>query len=231
MATAQDHYNLLTDNDGVDPDELTLLQAELDNAKIQLESAQEKLDGMTLVAPINGTISALNGQIGDIVSTDTFITIVNMQPLTVVANIDESDLDILAVGEKATVIFDSFPDLTLTGTVTLINPQIQTMQQYQVIEITIQLDDAPALADKLLPIGLSATVEVIQKSSQNTLMVPVEAIYALEKGSYGVLRDDGTQNGQMTPVTVGISNGTFVEVLSGLEEGEVILVDWLNGQL
>jgi HlyD family secretion protein len=231
LATKEERYNLLDDNDGVDPDELTLLQAELDNAKIQLESAQEKLDNMTLEAPIDGTVSELNGEVGDIVSTDTFITIVNMEPLTIVANIDESDLDIVAVGEKATVVFDSFPNITLTGVVTLINPQLQTLDQYNVVELTIEIDSSEPLAGKILPIGLSATVEVIKDSVPDALMVPVEALYALDdKGSYGVLLDDGTDEGTMTPVTLGITNGTFIEILSGLEEGDVVYVDWFNYQ-
>ena len=231
LAQKEEAYNLLLDNDGLDPDEMTLLQAQLDNAQIQLESAQEKLDGMTLVASIDGTISELNGQVGDIVSANTFITIVNMDPMTVQAYIDENDLDIVRVGEYAEVVFDSFPNISLTGVVTLINPELQTMDQYSVVEVTIEIDSYDALKDKIMPIGLSATVEIVQDSVTDVLMVPVESLYALDdQGSYGVLLADGSENGKMTPVTVGLTNETFIQILSGLEEGDVVYVDWLNYQ-
>ncbi len=231
LAQKEEAYNLLEKNDGLDPDEMTLLEAQLNNAKIQLASAQEKLDAMTMVASIDGTISELNGQVGDIVSTNTFITIVNMEPMTVVAYIDENDLDIVRVGEHAEVVFDSFPNITLSGVVTLINPKLQTMDQYNVVEVTIQIDSYEALKDKIMPIGLSATVEIVQDSVSDTLMVPVESLYALdEEGAYGVLLADGSEGGTMTPVSVGLTNGTFIQILSGLAEGDVIYVDWLNYQ-
>jgi RND family efflux transporter MFP subunit len=231
LAQKEEAYNTLDENDGLDPDQLTLLQAKLDNAQIQLESAQEKLDGMTLVAPIDGTVSAVNGQVGDIVSTNTFITIVNMDPMTITAYIDENDLDIVEVGEPATIVFDSFPNVTLIGTVALINPELQTMDQYNVVEVTINVDNYDALMDKVMPIGMSATVEIIQDSIEDALMVPVESLYALDdEGSYGVLVADGSENGTMTPVTVGLTNGTFIQILDGLEEGDTIYVDWFNYQ-
>jgi HlyD family secretion protein len=231
LAQKEDAYKLLEKNNGLDPDEMTLLEAKLNNAKIQLTSAQDKLDAMTMVASMDGTVSEINGQAGDIVSTSTFITIVNMEPMTVMANIDENDLDIVRVGESATVVFDSFPNITLTGVVTMINPKIQTMDSYNVVEVTIQIDSDEALKDKILPTGLSATVEIVQNSVTDTLMVPIEALYALDKeGSYGVYLADGSEGGKMTPVTIGLNNGTFVQILSGLAEGDVIYVDWLNDQ-
>lgn len=231
LAQKEEAYETLKDNDGLDPDELTLLQAQLDNATIQLESAQEKLDGMTLIAPIDGTVSAVNGQVGDIVSTSTFITIVNMDPMTITAYIDESDLDIVEVGQIASIVFDSFPNVTLTGEVVLLNPELQTMDQYNVVEVTITVDNYDALKDKVMPIGMSATVEIIHDSIEDALMIPVESLYALnEAGSYGVLLDDGSENGTMTPVTVGLTNGTFIQILEGLEEGDTVYVDWFNYQ-
>jgi multidrug efflux pump subunit AcrA (membrane-fusion protein) len=100
-----------------------------------------------------------------------------------------------------------------------------------VVEVTIQIDSDEALKDKILPTGLSATVEIVQNSVTDTLMVPIEALYALDKeGSYGVYLADGSEGGKMTPVTIGLNNGTFVQILSGLAEGDVIYVDWLNDQ-
>jgi multidrug efflux pump subunit AcrA (membrane-fusion protein) len=85
----------------------------------------------------------------------------------------------------------------------------------------VQLDTESFSKPQTLPIGLSATVEIISNQAQNVLLVPVEALRELSEGSYAVfVMENGTP--VLKTVEVGLMDYTYAEIKSGLNEGDVV---------
>jgi RND family efflux transporter MFP subunit len=222
LKTAQDTLATLEKNNGLDPDTLALDQNAVDSAQVALDKAQKTLDGATLKAPFDGTVTAVAGQVGDTVGTDTFITIADLAHPYVSFYVDETDLSNVAIGHTAQVTFDALPNQTFNGTVVQLDPQLVTTGNSQALGGLIKLDMGTAAQGKPLPAGLSAAVEVIGGEARNALLVPVEALRDLGGGQYGVfvLGSDGKLRLQV--VQVGLEDLTYAEIKSGLNLGDVV---------
>ncbi len=212
--------NLLTSS-GVDPLDLAIAQAQLDNAKAELELVEQESVSSTLTAPFAGTILTINSQVGDNVGTNSFITLADLSQPYLEVLLDETDLNNVGIGYEVSVTFDALPNQTFTGHVVAINPSLTNAFSVTAIQTTVQLDTSSFSKPRDLPIGLSATVEVISAQAQNVLLIPVEALHELSEGSYAVfVMKDGTPT--LTTVEVGLMDYTYAEIKSGLSEGDVV---------
>lgn len=226
---AEDKYNTLKANNGIDPQAVALAQAKVDQAKTQHDKDQQDLAGTTLVAPMDGTVTYVAAKLGSMVSTSTtstttttFITISDLSRPSVQVSIDEADMAKFVAGNKAEVTFDALPDTVFTGVVSQVEPQTTTSGRYQVVTGLIQLDQTTAKAAQNLPLGLSATIVVISKEAKNALLVPVDAVRDIGNQQYSVfvLSSDGKLS--LKIVQVGLSDGVQTEVTSGLSVGELV---------
>jgi HlyD family secretion protein len=209
-------------NNGINPDDLAEAQNAVANAQIAYDQAQQKIAGTQIIAPFDGTIFSVAGKVGDQVGVSTFITMADLLHPEVEFAVDETDLDKVAIGYSAQVVFDSFPDDLLTGTVVRINPALVSSGGYQVLQGWIQLDlstmeNPPALMD-----GMNASVEIVAASAENVLLVPVEALHDLGDQEFAVfvLGLDGQP--RLTLVEVGLEDDTWAEIKSGLSLGDVV---------
>ncbi|MCD4671224.1 MAG: efflux RND transporter periplasmic adaptor subunit [Anaerolineaceae bacterium] len=218
---AQNTLDMLQQNNGIDADQVALAQAELEKAKLELQVAQEELDGATLTAPIFGTVIAIAAGEGEAVTTNTFITLADLENLQVVVYVDETDMDQLQVGHPAEIVFDAFPDLVFTGEVIQVQPELVTLGGYQLATGLISLNmDETSSANRML-LGLNATIDVISGDVQNALLVPIEALRDLG-GEYSVFVQDANGELKLRMVEVGLMDYTYAEILDGLEEGEIV---------
>jgi len=194
---------------------LSLTQAELNVA-----AAQETLNGTTLVAPIDGTVTAVNFSVGESVNGTVIILADLNQPL-VELFLDESDMSMVGMGFEVEVVFDALPDDTFIGTIVQVDPQLTTQSNITAVRALVQLDPDSFAKPQTLPIGMNATVEVIGGKSENAVLVPVEAIRELDAGQYAVfVIEDGEPKLRM--VEVGIMDFTSAEIISGVEAGEEV---------
>ena len=189
LRQAKATYQNLKANNGVDPLELQIDQAKVTNAQLALHKSQETLDGATLVAPMDGTVVAINGAAGlgqtaedttnsTVTTADmTFITLADLDNPIITVSMDEADLQYFIVGGSAKVVFTSFPDQTYTGKVTRVVPQLVTVMGGSSVQGTVMLDDAMLTTGKTLLIGLDASVDVTGKQVQDVLIAPVKAVY------------------------------------------------------
>ncbi len=189
--------------------------ASLINARVALATAEENLNGSKLIAPFNGTVTALSVQAGDTVGTGSIITIADLsQPYKLTVYLDETDWENVKVGYEADVTFDILPDQVVTGKIVELTP---TLVNYMV-SCVVELDSSVSAN---LPTGTAATVDVIGGRATNAVLVPLEAVREIATGTYAVFV---VENGEPTlrTVEIGISDLTTVEVISGLEAGEVV---------
>ena len=222
MQQAETKYNALKAASGVDPSTLALAEATAKAAETKLAQAKSNLDGTVLSAPMDGVVIYLAAGVGTIFDTTKFITIADLSHPTVQVSLDATDLSKLATGYQANVVFDALPDQTFTGQVIQVQPQLVTSGSYTVAQGLILLDTSAANTLETLPLGLSASVEVICKEVQNAILVPNEALKSLGDKQYAVfiVGSDGTL--RLTPVQIGIADATYTQVTSGLKAGDVV---------
>ena len=193
--------------------------ATLRSAMEAVETAEENLDNLSLYATIPGVITALNGKVGETPTTG-FVTILDLYHPYLELYVDATDWEMVHKGYPVEVVFDSYPDLTLTGEVTYVDPFITSNGGASLIFGQVDLDEESLAEITSLPIGSEATIDIIEGNAENAILVPVEALH--EAGDqYSVFV---VENGETTVrfVEIGLMDTYYAEVLSGLEVGEVV---------
>lgn len=190
-------------------------------AKHALATAQYNLTATKLIAPINGTVTSLDLNIGDLVSSGSaVVTISNLdQPYVLDAYLDAEDWGQIQSGYEVEVTFDILPDLVFRGTVTDIRPVLDTSSSNSaLVHFTAQLDTSIPYE---LPSGSAASVEVIGGRTENAVLVPVEALREFGDGRFAVFV---MENGRprLRVVEVGLMDLTKAEIISGLSAGDVV---------
>ena len=205
--------------DGPATDELTLAKATLANAEDKLALVKEQKSILELVAPMDGTVMDITADVGAALGTDTFITLADLKQTLLEVYLDESDLDLVKAGYEAEATFDALPDQTFTGKVTIVSPGLQEVSNVQAIKVLVALD--PGNVSTPLPVGLTASVDVIAGKATNAVLVPIEALRDLGDGEYAVFV---VVDGQpvFRVVQVGLKDVTSAEIISGVNEGDTV---------
>ena len=172
------------------------------------------------MAPIDGTIMAINGSVGESVGSG-FITLADLEQPLLEVFLDETDMNMVVMGYEVEVVFDALPDEVFRGQVVQIDPQLVNQGGVTAVRALVQLDTDSFAKPQTLPVGMNATVEVIGGQAENTILVPVEALRELSPGEYAVfVMEDGEPILRL--VEVGLMDFTFAEILSGVELGEIV---------
>jgi len=124
------------------------------------------------------------------------------------------------VGNPVTALFDALPDQPIPGRVTRIDPALVTVNGTPAIQGWAVLD-MPELSSPL-PIGLTVEVEIVAGKAIKTLLVPVQALRELSAGQYAVFVVNDAGELKLRPVEVGLRDYANAQILSGLEQGEVV---------
>jgi len=226
----------LQQNNGVDPAQLAAAQGKVASAQNALDQAQTDLGSATLKAPFDGTITSIAGKVGDTVTTDpkntsatiaanqTFITIDDLAHPLLQFSMDETDLDKIAVGEKAIVVFDSLSHQTFNGTVTRLDPSLNTSSGYKTVTGLIQVDFSAASSASTLQEGSTATIQIVHAQVTNALLIPVIALHEAANGDYAVYVVGSNGQMQLQTVQVGVEDAVNAEITSGLTEGQAVSI-------
>ena len=195
----------------------------LNQAKLSVQNAQANLDDTKLYAPISGTVMTISNTVGDTVNSgNVFMTIADRSQSELNIYMDALDYSNIEVGYSANVVFDALPNQTFTGKVTMVSPQLVTIQGNSIVQGTVVLDQKQASGATLnLPLGVSASVDIIAAQANNVVVVPVQALHELSPKNYVVFV---MVNGKptLTIVTVGLQDSTFAEIKTGLKAGDVV---------
>ena len=190
-------------------------------AQRTLGEAQAKLDGTRIFSPISGTVISVDMALGDQVNTDVVITLADLSQAYLEFYMDESDWDKTAIGAPTEIVFDSLPDTIFTGTISTVDSELYTSGMSAAVHGTVTLTSS--FNEINLPIGASASVEVISVDLKNILLVPIEALHETSFGGYAVylVTDNGVQE---QSIEIGAKNELYVEVKFGLTEGDVVAI-------
>lgn len=209
---------------GPDATRLASAQSALTKAKQAVADAESALAATQLVAPFAGTILETNAVPGNrITSNSIILALANLKQMQVVLPVDETTIRQVKVGQPVQITFDAFPEQNFKGEVLSVPLQGTLQGDVMVYEVTTSLLGAEELP---LLVGMTANVEIAVGQVQNALLVPKMALISAGNG-YQVLvpnRRDPTGEPQAMPVEIGLSNGIFTEIKSGLNAGDTVIV-------
>jgi HlyD family secretion protein len=216
----------------IDVDRAKLRQAEAQVAQNEasLKQLEEQLSYTTLTSPIDGEVLSRDVEVGDAVSsilvlgsTATLVmTIGDTRQVYVDGKVDEADIAAVYMGQPARIRIESFKNKTFAGKVTRIAPLGVEKDNVTTFEVRVSIDN-PGGEIKAL---MTANAEIIVTEHHNSLSVPEQAMsWDNNKNAFVFVPDPKSKDGQKkVPVTAGISNGSRTEILSGLNEGDPVVL-------
>ncbi len=204
------------------PLSVKLAELQLDQAEAALDMAKADLAKATITALFDGIVADIMINDGQQLSTMTYAdpAIILIDPTKIEMNgvIDEMDVSKVKEGQEANIILDALPDKELKGKVTFVSNSATVEAGVVFYKTTITLENP----DKELKDGMSATAEIIIDRRDNVLLIPNRAIRgSWENPWVEVITDSEIEHRE---VSLGMDDGINTEVLSGLEEGEKVVL-------
>jgi len=179
-----------------------------------------------LLAPLDGTIIVRSVEPGQTVTTADPVVVLSDR-LIVEALVDETDLALIALGQKTTIQLDAYPKETFLGKVDHIMYESKLTNNVNVYAVDILPEKVP----ESFRSGMTANVVFIEKEQKNVLLVPSEAIVGWPKNHanphnavFAVYKKAFGGNPEPVPVTIGDTDGRMTVITEGLKEGMDILV-------
>lgn len=215
---------------GVDQAKLKQAQAQVQQAQASLDQLNEQLSYTTLVAPIDGMVLSRDVEVGDAVSsilvlgsTATLVmTIGDIHQVYVDGKVDEADIGNVYLGQAARIHVESFPNKIFNGKVTKISPLGVEKDNVTTFEVRVSIDNPTGELKALM----TANAEILVSEHHDALSVPEQSMsWDNQKNAFVFVPDPKSKDGQKKlPVTAGISNGTRTEILTGLKEGDAVVL-------
>lgn len=205
--------------------DVLLAEADLRAAQIVLDQERKQLEYTTVVAPMDGTVSSLEVQTGTIVASGinnvsggtTIMTLSDLSRMFVNATVDESDIGGIRVGQKARIAVDSYPGRIFTGEVVRVAVKGVTESNVVTFEVKVEVTDE---LKSLLKPQMTAQVTIVEAARDNVLMLPSTAIQRMGGKPFVKLA-----SGEQREVELGVQGTEYVEIVSGLAEGDVIVAN------
>ena len=211
-------------------DELQSAAEALRNAELSLESRYDQLDNYTITSPISGTVIDKNYNAGENIETgQTLCSIYDLSYLTLTLNVDELDISNIQVGQQVLITAEAVEGRTYTGVVTKVSVAGTSSSGTTTYPVTIRIDET----DGLLP-GMNVDATITLDSAGGVLAIPSAA---LNRGNTVLVTADSPSaaNGTLmegiggdgeqyysVPVEVGVSDDSYIEIISGLQEGDTV---------
>jgi RND family efflux transporter MFP subunit len=185
----------------------------------RLEKTRRNMENTRLTSPIDGVVTALNFQTGEYVTPGKPVAVIgNLTNLEAEVNLDETDIPRIQTGMMVVVSVDAFPGQQMTGQVTEIALSANVQSGVVLYPVTVRLDPT----DLPLRSGMTVNVTFPVEERIDTLLVPYRAVET-EDGQAYVTRV-AASGSERVAVTLGLVTNTQVEILNGLEEGDVVTV-------
>lgn len=237
MDDAQKNYELAANkqhlgkaNEVVAEAKLRQAEAQVSQARALLDQTEEEYRNSTIVSPIDGTVLSRDVEVGDAVSSilvvgssaTLLMTLGDTHEVYVKGKVDESDISKVYLGQPARIKVESYKDRIFNGKVTKISPMGVEKDNVTTFEVRVSIDNAKGELKSMM----TANAEILLEEHKNVLMVPEGAlIYDKDRNASLEVPDSTAREGKKKiAITVGISNGSKTELLSGLKEGSQVVL-------
>ena len=234
---AEKNYTMAVNKQNVAKAQVTVLKAKIAQAQAQvaqdqanLKQLEEQLSYTDIISPIDGIVLSRDVQMGDAVSSilvlgssaTLVMTLGDTSEVYVKGKVDESDIGKVYLGQRARIKVESFKDKTFDGKVTKISPMGVEKDNVTTFEVRVSIQNPGGE----LKAEMTANAEIILEEHKNVLQIPEGSIiYDKDKKASVEVPNPKAKDGKdKVAVNIGISNGAKTEVLSGLKEGDQVVL-------
>jgi HlyD family secretion protein len=234
---AQKNYQMALNKQNVSKAQVTVLKAKIAQSRAQvaqdqanLKQLEEQLSYTDIESPLDGVVLSRDVELGDAVSSilvlgssaTLVMTLGDTSEVYVKGKVDESDIGKVYLGQPARIKVESFKDKTFNGKVTKISPMGVEKDNVTTFEVRVSINNPGGE----LKAEMTANAEIILEEHKGVLQIPEGAIlYDKDKKASVEVPDPKAKEGKnKLAVNIGISNGAKTEVLSGLKEGDQVVL-------
>ena len=196
-----------------------LIDAAQEQGEAALKYWQEVYKPISLLSPIDGEVIVATTQPGQTVTTSDDVVVLSDR-LIVRAQVDETDIGKIKVNQKASISLDAYPNVKIKAKVDHIYYESKTVNNVTIYEVDLIAEEIPPFFRS----GMNATVDFIDKSKENILLIPVEAAHKDKAGDYVFVKIEPDKEPVKTLVKLGMTDDKNIEVISGLKESDHIVV-------
>ena len=211
----QASYEATTQGTGINDQ---LKQNDIAQKAASLQKTRKTLEDYQLTAPFDGVIRRMDYQVGDNLQDtgeDKYVVLENPAFIIVTVLLDQVDVVQVKKGMSGTIVLDAVPGQTFVGSIYEVDPTPQETSGVVSYEVSIKMDTP---TDLTILSGMTATVEIEIMKREDVLTVPSLALQYAEN-NVSVQKKDG----ETVTVEIGETDGTYTEILSGLEEGDEVV--------
>ena len=204
--------------------------ANVAQARASLERAEEELANATIKAPIRGTVLTRDVELGSPVSSilnlganaTLVMTLGDIEQVFVRGKVDEADIGRVRLGQRAKITTETFRDREFHGRVTQISPIGVEKDNVTTFEVEVSIENP----GQELKANITANAEIVLEEYPDSLLLPEAAVtHDEQRNAFVDLADPGAKNGwRRVPVKVGVGNGTKLQVLSGVNAGDTVVL-------
>ena len=201
-------------------DRATLLDAARARGEETVQRWEEVYKATPIISPIDGEVIVREIEPGQTVTTSTAVLVLSDR-LIVKAQVDETDIGRVKLGQRAVISLDAYPETKIAATVDHIAYESKTVSNVTIYEVDI-------LPEKIPPVfrsGMSANVEIIEQERQGVLTIPEQAVQRKRDKTFVLVSEGEGKEPRRQPVELGVSDGDRVEILSGLGEEDRVIVN------
>jgi HlyD family secretion protein len=219
-----------TVNLGVTNAAIARAEAQVEQSQAALEQSEEDLRNATIMSPIDGVVLARYCEIGDAVSSilvmgsgaTVIMTLGDLKEVYVKGKVDESDIGKVYLGQAARIKVESYKDQAFTGKVTKISPMGVEADNVTTFEVRVSISN---LSRKLMA-TMTANAEIMLEERKGVLAIPEGALIYKKDHSVEVEVPDAKSDSgkRRIPVSIGIGNGSKMQIVKGLSEGQQVII-------
>jgi macrolide-specific efflux system membrane fusion protein len=196
-----------------------LLDAARGKGEESLKYWEEVYKPIPLPAPIDGEVIVATTQPGQTVTTADAVLVLSDR-LIVRAQVDETDIGKITTDKKAIITIDAYPDTKIKAKVEHIYYESQTVNNVTIYPVDLRPEEVPPFFRS----GMNASVDFIEESKENSLVIPLEAVHKEKEENYVLVRQNNGKEPLRVKVKLGLSDDKNIEVISGLTENDKIVV-------
>ncbi len=210
--------------------EIDLAQVEVQRANITLAEARERLDETEIFAPISGVLIEKLVEEGQIISSGisnvsggtTLANLADLSRLFIIADVDETDIGSVKIGQLVKITADAYPGKEFQGKVQRISPKGKVENSITIFKVKIE---TLGKSKSILKPMMTANVDIISEELKDVLYLPREALRIQKNKKFAAILVN--HEPKEIPVTTGVRNPIHVQILSGLNaDQEVLIGDW-----
>jgi macrolide-specific efflux system membrane fusion protein len=204
-------------------DRAALLDAARTQGEKNMKEWEDTYKPIPLIAPINGQVIVQSIEPGQSISTTDAVVVLSDR-LIIQAQVDETDIGKVKLGQKTNISLDAYPGQLIDGKVDHIYYESKTVNNVTIYDVDI----LPARVPDFFRSGMSANISIVQQEKDNAILLPLDGVKKFGDKSFVFVKTGKDTKPEKREVTTGLSDGDNIEIVTGLNENDTVVVTKQN---